>query len=230
MKRFCLLLLMLAAIIGLPSVVHAQTVLTAPQVLVCPVPLWPPAICPKPAVFSAMTNTINAAGSVSKMAPVWQHTFSGYLGDAPAALIIACPARATISADNMKCTNATGTDASALVAASAVSRFSIGGPAPPTVSTVPVSWTPPTKNADGTALTDLKSYNVYQGMSATALSKVGSIPVGTLAYTTPKLTPGTYYFAITAVNSAGIESVQSATISTVLTLAIAVTVTVTVGP
>jgi hypothetical protein len=85
-----------------------------------------------------------------------------------------------------------------------------------TVTTVVITWTVPTQNADGSPLTDLKSYNVYQGGSEATLVKVGSIVVPMTAYTTPALSPGTYYFAVTAVDSIGNESARTPAVSTVV--------------
>lgn len=134
----------------------AQTTLTSPQVLVCPVPLWPPSVCPKPPVFSAITNTANAAGSVSKTAPLWQHTFNGY---APTAMIVACPSAAIISADNTKCTNSAGADVSALIAASGVPTFRLA-PIIPATKDYSFSWGAPISNSDGSPITDLTGYLV----------------------------------------------------------------------
>ena len=116
---------------------HAQTPLVAPEVLVCPVPLWPSTPCPKTPIFSPLTNTANAAASVSKTAPVWAHTFAGY---GATDLVVVCPAGDTVSADSTKCTNAAGADASALIAASAVNATVVPVP-PPANVWVPMNWT-----------------------------------------------------------------------------------------
>jgi hypothetical protein len=73
-----------------------------------------------------------------------------------------------------------------------------------------LSWTPPTQNSDGTALTDLAGYNLYYGTSAGTLSnKIALANAGLTAYTLASLSTGTYYFALTAYNSAGAESALS---------------------
>lgn len=73
-----------------------------------------------------------------------------------------------------------------------------------------LSWTPPTKNSDGTTLTDLRGFKVYWG------SAVGSYPnvvtlsnAGLNSYVVSNLTPGTKYFVVTAFNAANAESVAS---------------------
>ena len=110
----------------------------------------------------------------------------------------------------------------------------------PTTATVGLSWTAPTQNSDGSALTDLKGFNIYQGTSPTALAKVGTANAGVSAYATAPLVPGTYYFAVTSFNSANVESAQSAVVSTVVAPPppkipgvpsnVKITVTVTAGP
>jgi len=73
-----------------------------------------------------------------------------------------------------------------------------------------LSWTPPTQNTDGSALTDLAGYVIYYGLSATNMPN--QIPLGNpglATYVVDGLTPNTYSFAITAKNGAGIESDKS---------------------
>ena len=70
-----------------------------------------------------------------------------------------------------------------------------------------VSWTPPTTNTDGSALTDLASYRVNYGLAADALSQTATISnAGLSSYTVDGLSPGTWYFAVVAVNASGVES------------------------
>lgn len=75
-----------------------------------------------------------------------------------------------------------------------------------------LSWTAPTTNTDGTAITGAVTYNVYQG-TATALA-TAAVQTGLTATSvtvTAGLTDGaTVCWAVTAV-AGGIESAQSAT-------------------
>jgi hypothetical protein len=72
---------------------------------------------------------------------------------------------------------------------------------------VVLSWAAPTQNTDGTAITDLSGYNIYYGSDAQAMTqKINVTNVGVLTYVVSSLSPGTWYFAVTSVNSAGIES------------------------
>lgn len=71
-----------------------------------------------------------------------------------------------------------------------------------------LTWDAPTTNADGTSLTDLGGYKVYYGTSSG--NYTDSIDVGNVTtYTIDKLSPGTYYFAVTAYDIWGNESVRS---------------------
>jgi Putative Ig domain len=83
-------------------------------------------------------------------------------------------------------------------------------PTAPPSTTAALSWTVPTENADGTALTNLVGYRIYHGTSAAALSDVRDISRPDLTqYLFESLSSGTHYFAITALNSLGVESALS---------------------
>lgn len=136
---------------------------------------------------------------------------------------------------------APGADAVAkvFVSASAVVIATVPVPtsSPPPVATgtgsAKLTWIPPTQNTDGSALTDLAGFYVYMGTGTTPLAKLSA---STLSYTVAGLAPGTYVFAVTAVNSAGLESAQATAGPTSITKQtipgspsqIAVTVTVSV--
>ena len=73
-----------------------------------------------------------------------------------------------------------------------------------------LSWTPPTRNTDGSPLTNLAGYRVHWG--PTAGNYTGSVTLnnaGLTAYVVESLAPGTYFFAVTALNSVGVESAFS---------------------
>ncbi len=68
-----------------------------------------------------------------------------------------------------------------------------------------LSWAAPTTNTDGSALTDLAGYRVYYGTSADLLSRDLEITSANATSTTVgSLSAGTWYFAVAAVNSAGL--------------------------
>jgi hypothetical protein len=94
-----------------------------------------------------------------------------------------------------------------------------------------VSWVAPTKNSDGSNLTDLASFKVMYGTSSTSLTRTASVTDPTRRTTTlSSLTPATWYFKVRAINSKGVESGDSNVASKSVTGATAAkTVSVTVG-
>lgn len=73
-----------------------------------------------------------------------------------------------------------------------------------------LSWTPPTQNMDGSALTNLAGYRVYYGTSSSSLTNsVQLANAGLSRYTVENLSGGTWYFAIKAYTSSGVESAFS---------------------
>lgn len=83
-----------------------------------------------------------------------------------------------------------------------------------TDKSVDVTWTAPTANTNGSALTDLAGYTIYYGTSPTALTQSVSVPnAGATDHVVQGLTGGTWYFAVKAYTSAGLQSSYSAIIS-----------------
>jgi hypothetical protein len=83
---------------------------------------------------------------------------------------------------------------------------------------VTLSWTAPTQNTDGTALTNLAGYRIYYGTSASALTQMVQVNgVGIASYVIENLSPATYYFAVRAYTSGGAESSNSNVASKVIT-------------
>jgi hypothetical protein len=82
-------------------------------------------------------------------------------------------------------------------------------------SNVTLSWQPPTENADGTTLVDLKGYKVHYGTAPKNYSDTIQVAnAGLTTYVVENLAAGKYYFAVTAYNSAGQESSLSPEVST----------------
>ena len=70
-----------------------------------------------------------------------------------------------------------------------------------------LSWTPPTQNSDGSPLNNLAGYKVYWGTSQSNYSSSVTVNnAGLSSYVVDQLTPATWYFAVTALNAAGVES------------------------
>lgn len=78
------------------------------------------------------------------------------------------------------------------------------------VGTASISWTPPTTNTDGTALSDLAGYNIYYGtVSGSYPNKVVVNNPGLSSHLIENLASGTYFFVIRAYDFFGNESVNS---------------------
>jgi hypothetical protein len=83
--------------------------------------------------------------------------------------------------------------------------------------TATLSWTPPTMNTDGSALTNLGGYRIYYGTSASALNQTIQLNgTGLTTYVISNLSPATYYFAVTAINAVSAESDKSNIVSKVV--------------
>lgn len=90
-------------------------------------------------------------------------------------------------------------------------------PSSPTAGTATLDWVPPTQNSDGSSLTNLAGYYVYYGTSPENLTE--SVKVsnpGLSAFTVGNLTSGTWYFAVSAYTSSGVESARTNVISTTI--------------
>jgi hypothetical protein len=80
-------------------------------------------------------------------------------------------------------------------------------PPPTSTGTATVTWAPPTLNTDGSTLTDLAGYRIYYGTSSATLTQVVDVSGATVtSQIISGLSSGTYYFAVAAVDSAGIAS------------------------
>jgi len=80
-------------------------------------------------------------------------------------------------------------------------------------ASVTLSWTAPTENADGTPLTNLAGYWIYYGTSAEAMTKSVQIDnPGIQTYVLSNLSPGTWYFSMTAYSTADVQSTNSAVV------------------
>jgi hypothetical protein len=83
-------------------------------------------------------------------------------------------------------------------------------PAASTTGSATLTWVAPTENTDGTAVTDLAGYRIYYGTSATDLTQeIDLAGTTSTSYVVSGLAPGTYYFAVTAYSTAGMESAES---------------------
>ena len=70
-----------------------------------------------------------------------------------------------------------------------------------------LSWTPPTQNEDGSPLTNLRGFRAYYGTSSSNLSSVVEIPnAGVTTAVVENLSPATWFFAVKAYTTEGVES------------------------
>jgi hypothetical protein len=80
-----------------------------------------------------------------------------------------------------------------------------------------LSWTPPTRNSNGTALTNLAGYRIYYGTSAGSLTRTVTLNnAGLTRYVISDLSAATWYFSIRAYTSGGVESANSNNVSKVV--------------
>jgi hypothetical protein len=76
--------------------------------------------------------------------------------------------------------------------------------------TATVSWTPPTRNVDGSALTSLAGYRIRYGTNRSSLSNTITVTnVGVTRYVVQNLPVGTWYFGVQAYSSGGAQSALS---------------------
>jgi hypothetical protein len=113
-------------------------------------------------------------------------------------------------------TGSAATDANIVVSVSngaqsaALPAFNITvQPAPVTsvvAGTAILSWSPPTKNTDGSPLTNLAGYVVRYGASSTALNnKISVASASATGVEITNLSPGNWDFAVSAINTANVE-------------------------
>jgi hypothetical protein len=133
-----------------------------------------------------------------KNAPSWTafNTTTGEISGTPSAASAGTYSNIVISVTD-------GTTTAALAAfAIAVNQVSNG--------TATVNWTPPTDNSNGTALTNLAGYQIHYGTTSASLAQTVQVAnAGLSSYTVSNLTSGTWYFAVTAYTSAGMQSSMS---------------------
>ena len=136
--------------------------------------------------------------------PSWAafDTTSGKLSGTPGAADVATDANIVISVSDGK-------------ASVSLAAFSIlvSAPAASTGSAT-VSWMPPTQNSDGSALTNLAGFIIYYGTNSASLGQSVQVAgTGLTSYTVSSLPSGTWYFAVAAYTSTGVQSDLSNTSS-----------------
>jgi len=78
---------------------------------------------------------------------------------------------------------------------------------PPTTGSATLSWTPPTTNSDGSPLVGLAGYRIVYGQVSRQYTQSLDIPSAAItSASVENLVPATWYFAVKAYTSAGVES------------------------
>lgn len=150
--------------------------------------------------FTPVAQDASTAASLTfsiSNAPSWASfsTATGQLSGAPTAANVGTYSNITISVSD-------GSHSVSLGAFTITVNSSLSA-----TGSAMLSWTPPTTNVDGSTLTNLAGYRIYFGTSATSLNQMVQIAdTGIASYVIPSLTPGTWYFAIRAYTTNGVES------------------------
>jgi hypothetical protein len=83
----------------------------------------------------------------------------------------------------------------------------------PSTGSATLSWSPPTERVDGSAIGTISRYSIYYSRNSTLLDQVVNVSSSTNTYHIENLEQGTWYFAVTATDSEGLESAKSSTVS-----------------
>lgn len=174
-----------------------------------------------PPTISGTPSTADVAGTPYTFTPTAGDTD----GDALSFSVQNLPSWATFSiatgtVSGTPTTANVGTYASIVISVSdgtskvSLAPFSISVTQPVSSGTATLSWTAPTTNTDGSALTNLAGYHIYYGTSPSALSTTINVTnPGTTSYSLASLASGTWYFAVNAYTTGGLDSGLSNTSS-----------------
>jgi len=131
--------------------------------------------------------------------PMWA-TFSASTGK-----ISGTPTAADVATySNIRVTVSDGKGGSASTAMFNITVTDIG------TGSATLSWTPPTQNDDGSALTDLAGYEVRYGQDQANLDRSVQVTNPSVnTYVVDSLTSGTWFFAVRSLNRVGTSSALS---------------------
>jgi len=157
--------------------------------------------------YSFQPSATDADGDVLTFSiqnrPSWA-TFSpttGRLSGTPTASHVGTYGNIIISVTDGKATRSLG-------------AFSISVQSASGMGSVTLSWTAPTKNTDGSTLTNLTGYRVHYGTSAGSYTQSVQIPSKSVTSVVIEgLAPARWYFAVKAYNSSGVESTFSGSVN-----------------
>ena len=183
-----------------------------------------PAPTNPPPTISGSPSTTDIAGTLYTFTPA----ASDSDGDALSFSVTNLPSWATFSiasgtVSGTPTTANVGTYSNIVISVSdgtnsvSLAPFSINVTQPPASGTAALSWTAPTTNTDGSALTNLAGYHIYYGTSPSALSTTINVAnPATTSYSISSLPSGTWYFAVNAYTTGGVDSVLSNTGSKII--------------
>ena len=135
--------------------------------------------------------------------PAWAtfDTATGRLSGTPTAADVGTTSNIVISVSDGRGGNATLPAFSITVAST-------------TTGSATLTWTAPTENDDGSALTNLAGYRIRYGTAPTALTQTVQVAnAGLTTYVVDNLAQGTWYFSMTAYTSTGLESMPTNVVS-----------------
>ena len=143
--------------------------------------------------------------------PAWA-TFSSTTGQ-----LSGTPNSADVGTDaGIAITVTEGTSTTAL-AAFTITVVAAATTPPQTEGTATLSWAAPTQNTDGSSVTDLSGYVIAYGTSPSALTQTVTVSnAAATSYTIQNLVAGTWYFAVSSVESGGVSSALSSVVSTTI--------------
>ena len=117
-------------------------------------------------------------------------------------------------------TTSGSTTSGSTTAGSTTTAGAAGSTAPTTLvagTSLTLGWVAPTQNSNGTPITELAGYKIHYGTTSQDYTKVVAVSNPSISrYVLDSLASGTYFFAIAAYNSKGIESTLSGEISATL--------------
>jgi hypothetical protein len=175
----------------------------------------------QPPKISGTPPTSVAAGSAYAFTP----TASDPEGKTLAFTITNKPGWATFSTTTGKLSGTpssaqTGTYPSIVIsvsdgsASASLAAFAIVVSTTTTTGSATLSWTPPTRNSDGSTLTNLAGYRILYGTSPSSLTRTVQVAnPGTSRYVVEDLAAGTWYFSLRSYTTSGAESTASNTAS-----------------
>lgn len=83
-----------------------------------------------------------------------------------------------------------------------------------TTGSATVTWSAPTQNTNGSAVTNLSGYTINYGKTSSSMTSTVNVTNASLTrYVVEGLSAGTYYFAVSAYNSSGAKSALSGVVS-----------------